>query len=306
MIEYYYKKKEEDKIEKIDNFVRGSWVNVVNPSRDEIDFLIKKFNLSEPNFIDGLDIHENPRFELEDKKAYIYLTCPTNKIKHEYDSSFLIIYSKDSFITIAKNSLEIFDKILSSKTKFSAFSNSKNMTKILFLISRLFENSVHKILKDTKTNRTRLDKLKNKDIEKLINYEDQLNNYIASFGAIINTYTKILRDRSVRFLKKDEEIVEDLIIDLNETLNLCKQTLKTISNMRTYYSTKLSNDLNKTVSLLTLVTIFISIPTLLTSFYGMNVNLPMQNSVNVLPILGGIVLAIFIVFGLILKRKKII
>ena len=142
MIEYYYKKKQEDKIEKIENFVRGSWVNVVNPSKEEIDFLIKKFDLSEPNFIDGLDIHENPRFEIEDKKAYIYLNCPTNKIKHEYDSSFLIIYSKDSFITFAKNSLEIFDKILSSKTKFSAFSNSKNTTKILFLISRLFETSV--------------------------------------------------------------------------------------------------------------------------------------------------------------------
>jgi magnesium transporter len=234
------------------------------------------------------------------------LTCPTNKIKHEYDSSFLIVYSKDSFITIAKNSLEIFDKILSSKTKFSAFSNSKNMTKILFLISRLFENYVHKILKDTKTNRAQLDKLKNRDIEKLINYEDQLNTYIASFGGIISVYSKVLRDTSVKFLKKDEEIVEDLIIDLNETLELCKQTLKTISNMRTFYSTKLSNDLNKTVSLLTLVTIFISIPTLLTSFYGMNINLPMQNSPNVFFLLGGITLGIFIVFGLILKKKKII
>ncbi len=306
MIDYYYKKKKEDKIEKIDNFVEGSWVNVVNPSKEEIDFLVKKFNLSEPNFIDGLDIHENPRFEIDDKKAYIYLNCPTNKIKHEYDSSFLIVYSKDSFITIAKNSLEIFDRILNSKTKFSAFSNSKNMTKILFLISRLFETSVHKILKDTKTNRAQLDKLKNRDIEKLINYEDQLNNYIASFGGITSVYSRVLRDKSVKFLKKDEEIVEDLIIDLNETLNLCKQTLKTISNMRNYYSTKLSNDLNKTVSLLTLVTIFISIPTLLTSFYGMNVNLPLQNSANILPVLGGIVLAIFVVFGLILKRKKII
>ncbi len=306
MIEYYYKKKAEDKIEKIDNFIKGCWVNVVSPSKEEIDFLIEKFGLNESNLSDGIDIHENPRFEIDDKKVYIYLTCPTNKIKHEYDSSFLIIYSGDFFMTVAKNSLEIFDKILNSKTKFSTFSKSKNMTKILFLISRLFETSVHKILKDTKTNRAQLDKLKNRDIEKLINYEDQLNTYIASFGGIISVYSRILRDKSVKFLKKDEEIVEDLIIDLNETLNLCKQTLRTISNMRTFYSTKLSNDLNKTVGLLTLVTIFISIPTLLTSFYGMNISLPLQNSSNVIPILGGITLGIFAVFVLILKRKNII
>jgi magnesium transporter len=209
-------------------------------------------------------------------------------------------------MTVAKNPLEIFDKILNSKTKFSTFSKSKNLTKILFLISRLFETAVHKILKETKTNRAQLDKLKNRDIEKLINQEDQLNTYIASFGGIISVYSRILRDKSVKFLKKDEEIVEDLIIDLNETFNLCKQTLKTISNMRTFYSTKLSNDLNKTVSLLTLVTIFISIPTLLTSFYGMNVSLPLQDSSNIIPILGGITLGIFAVFALILKKKNII
>jgi magnesium transporter len=306
MIEYYYKKKEEDKIEKIDNFIKGCWINVVGPTKEEIDFLIEKFELNESNLADGIDIHENPRFEIDEKKVYIYLTCPTNKIKHEYDSSFLIIYSKDFFMTVAKTSLEIFDKILNSKTKFSTFSKSKNMTKILFLISRMFENAVHKILKDTKTNRAELDKLKNKDIEKLITYEDQLNTYIASFGGIINVYSRILRDKSVKFLKKDEEIVEDLIIDLNETLNLCKQTLKTISNMRTYYSTKLSNDLNKTVTLLTLVTIFISIPTLITGFYGMNIDLPLQNNPRIISILGGLTIGIFAVFILILKKKNII
>lgn len=306
MIEYYYKKKTEDKIKKLESYEKGCWINVTNPSKEEISFLIEKFEISEPNLIDGLDIHENPRFEIEDKKTYIYLTCPTNKIKQEHDSSFLIIYSKDHFITIAKNSLEIFDKILNSKTKFSTFSNSRNLVKILFLLSRLFENSVHTILKDTKSNRADLNKLKNKDIEKLINYEDKLNTYISSFGSTTNTYSKILRDRSVKLVREDEEIVEDLIIDLNETLNLCKQTLRTISNMRGYYSTKLSNDLNKTVSLLTIVTIFISIPTLMTSFYGMNIKLPLQESTRIIPILSLIALAIFGLFFIILKRKKII
>jgi len=207
---------------------------------------------------------------------------------------------------LAKNSLEIFDHILNSKTNFSTFSNSRNLVKILFLLSRLFENAVHKILKDTRTNRTDLNKLKNKDIEKLINYEDMLNVYISSFGATINTYNKILREKSLDFMKKDEEIIKDLIIDLNETLNLCIQTLKTISNMRNYYSTKLSNDLNKTVTLLTITTIFISIPTLISSIYGMNIKLPFQNAPSLLFGLGGIVLLIIAMFLFILRKNKLI
>jgi magnesium transporter len=306
MIEYYYKKKSKEQIEKISSFKKGCWINVTNPSKEEIEFIVENFKISSPNLIDGLDIHENPRFEVEGNKSYIYLTAPTNKIKQEYDSSFLVVYAKDFFMTVSRYSLEIFEKILNSRVQFEKFNNSKNIVKILFVLSRMFEHSVHGILKNTKVNKTDLSKLKNSDIERLIHDEDKLNNYITSFGTIIQTYQRILRDKTIILIKKDEEIIEDLIIDLNETLNLCKQTLKTISNMRNYYSTKISNDLNKTVTLLTLVTIFISIPTLISSIYGMNIKLPGQNLSHIIYLLGGITLFICGIFAFFLKRKKII
>lgn len=306
MIEYYYKKKTKDQIEKISGFKKGCWINVVNPSSEELEFLTKEFKVPESNLIDGLDIHESPRFDVEDKIAYIYLNAPTNKIKHEHDSSFLVVYAKDFFMTVSKYSIEIFEKILNSRVQFEKFDNSRNIVKILFVLSRMFEKSVHKIIKDTKSNKADLSKLKNSDIETLIGHEDKLNNYIVSFGSIIQTYQKVLRDRAIALLKRDEEIIEDLIVDLDETLNLCKQTLRTISNMRTYYSTKVSNDLNKTVTVLTLVTIFISIPTLISSIYGMNVPLPMQNSSSILYILGAFAVGICGIFVVFLRRKKIL
>lgn len=305
MIDYYLKENNESTLSKITEFKKGCWIHVSSPSREEIDYLVKEFKLSEANLIDGLDIHENPRFEIEDKKTYTYLTAPTNKIQHEYDSSFLVVSAKDYFMTISKYSLEVFEKILTLKNKFTKFDNSTNMVKILFFLSRLFETSVHKILKSIKANKADLSKLKNKDIERLIQDEDKLNNYIVSLGSAISTYGKVLRDPSLRFLKKDEVILEDLIIDLNETLTLCKQTLKTISNMRTYYSTKLSNDLNNTVKILTLVTIFISIPTLISSVYGMNIPLPMQNSNSIIYILLALALGICTIFTIFLRKKKV-
>lgn len=306
MIEFYNKKEKEEKVEKINEFATGCWVHSVNPSKEEINFLINKLKILETSITDGLDIHENPRFEIDDKKAYIYLTSPTEKITQEPDSSFLIVYAKDFFLTLAKSNLEIFDRILSPKTNFSKFTKARNLVKILFLISRMYEESIHKILKEAKSDRKDLSKLKNHDIEKLINYEEKLNAYISSFGATIKVYSRILRDKSVKFLKTDEEKIEDLIIDLNETLDLCKQTSKMISNTRDYYSTKLSNDLNKTVSLLTLATIFISIPTLITSFYGMNIELPFQKDPNILLIVGGLSIGIYLFLILLLKKLKII
>ena len=140
----------------------------------------------------------------------------------------------------------------------------------------------------------------------MIQEEDKLNEYVSSFEAIIQTYNRILREKTINFFKKDAEIIEDLIIDLNETLSLCKSTIKSISNMRGYYSTKLSNDLNKKVTLLTIFTIFLTIPTLVAGVYGMNIILPMQNYPNILVVLGFLVLGIWILMFSILKMFKII
>lgn len=306
MIKYYQITKKTGKVESIPKFAKGCWINVTDPNEEELNFLSEKFNLDKNNLVDGMDIYENPRFEIENKKIYIYLTAPTNKITHQYVSSFLIVYSEDFFMTLSKVSLEIFEHILIRKKKFITFSSSRNLLRILFSLSRLFEKSVLKIIKEIKTNKTNIDKLKNKDIAKLINDEDKLNNYISSFGATIQTYNKILRSNLIKFIEKDQEVIEDLIIDLNETLNLGKQTLKTISNMRVYYSTKLSNDLNRTVTLLTLFTIFLSIPTLMASVFGMNINLPFQTSSNLLPFLGILVLGIWTLMFFILKHYKLI
>ena len=306
MIKYFLKKKSEKEFTTVKEYSKGCWVNVTNPTDKEIDFLVKKFKLDKDNLIDGLDIYENPRFETENKKIYIFLTAPTENLPHEYDSSFLIIYSKELFITISKYPLEIIEKLLKTKNTLENFSFSRLLLKSLFLISRMFEFSVRKIIRETKKNKKGLRKLTDKDIAKLIQEEDKLNQYISSFGATIRTYNKILREKTFRLFKKDEEIIEDLIIDLNETLTLCKYTLKSISNMRDYYSAKLSNDLNKKVTLLTIFTIFLTTPTLIAGIYGMNIILPLQMSPNILVILGTVVMGIWILMFTILKISKII
>lgn len=306
MIEYYAMLKNNEIVQKINSFKVGAWVKVTNPTDEEIEILVKKYDLDKENILNGLDIYETPRFELEDNMAYIYLATPTDKIKHEHVSSFLVVYTKSALITISKNNLEIFDKILSQKRTYKMFSPSRNLLRILFYISRLLEGSVRGIMKEIKANKGDLSRLKNENIARLIVYEDKLNHYISSFGGAISNYQRILRHKTFKFPKKDQELIEDLIIDLNETLNLSKQTLKTITNMRDYYSTKLSNDLNKTVTFLTAFTVFLSIPTLISGVYGMNVLLPMQSSPNIMFLLGGLILGIWGTMFLILKLAKLI
>jgi magnesium transporter len=305
MIEYY-KRMSNDRIERVDSYAKNCWIKITSPTDDEINQIIEKFELDKERVMDGLDIYENSKIDIEDDKHYIFLSVPTEKIVHEYTSSFLIIHGKNLFITISKNPLEIFDSILEGKRKVDSFSNISNLLRILFFISRSFEKQLRQITKETKSNRTDLSKLTNKDIVKLINDEDKLNDYIASFGGIIQSYNRILREKSMKFADKDQEVIKDLIEDLNETLTLCKSTLRTISNMRTYYSTKLSNDLNKSVTILTMFTIFLTIPMVLSSMYGMNIKLPFQEDTNAFSYIIFTTIGLWIVTISFLKYKKLI
>jgi magnesium transporter len=88
-------------------------------------------------------------------------------------------------------------------------------------------------------------------------------------------YEKLIRN--LKFFEADKDIIKDLIISSEEGLNLCKSSLKTISNIRKYYNVMISTRINRIITVLTLFTIFLSIFTAVSGFYGMNVSLPFQN-----------------------------
>lgn len=305
MIEYFEHQRNGSS-KKISMPKKGCWVKAINPSEEEIKILVHNFGISKDNLDDGLDIYENPRMEEQDGKVYLFLSSPTSKISQEHIGSFLVVNSRDFLFVISKYDLEIFEKLEEMKIKnLGQNFFSQLVVRILFLISRLFETSVRKILKEVKTDRANFGKLDERDIGNLINHEDKLNSYITPFETIVDNHYRILKNKSFNFTEKNREMLEDLIIDMSQGLGLCKQTLKTISNMRTYFSTQLSNDLNRKVNLLTIFTIFLAIPTLISSIYGMNIHLPFQTNLALVYYLGALVVLAWGVLFYFLKHYDI-
>ncbi|MBR9705605.1 magnesium transporter CorA family protein [Candidatus Pacearchaeota archaeon] len=306
MIEYYKKTVRQKKLERVEDYTRGCWVKVINPNSTEIDFLVDKFKLDKDLLFDGLDVYEIPRIEEEGSKAYIYLTMPTSKIPNEYTSSFLIIVSKNLLITVSKSNLELFDKIVSTRKDFLTNNQTRSLLQILLFLSNSYAADIRKIMKEVKKDRRNIKKLNDKDILDLVLQEDRLNEYLSSFSPLINLHATMLKLKSVSFKEDEKEFIEDLIVDLNQTLSSCKSALKTISNMRDYYSTTLSHNLNKILGVLTIFTVFLTIPAVISGIYGMNIKLPLQNVKSAFWILGGIVLMIWVIAIIGLKRAKVI
>jgi len=311
MIEYLKRIDKKEKVKRIKSITENCWIKCINPSEEELIEISKKFKLRTDLLIDGLDIYENPRIEQEKETVYIFLRAPlvdnpeNPKIEQDSSESFLLVLTKDNIITISKTELQIFKILENSK---SLFTDNRSLITLLILsyISKIFGNSVREIMKTVKKDKTNIARYNEKDLFKLVIKEDAINDYLSSFSPLIDINKQVVGIKSLRFPEEEREFIKDLGIDLNQTLNTCQSALKSISTMRDYYTATLTNKLNKTITLLTFFTVFLTIPTIIFSMYGMNIVLPLQQNANILNMIFGSIIFGWIILAIILKKMKII
>jgi len=269
MITYYKKRIGNKKIKQISSIEIGAWINVVNPSQQEISKLCKKLGLDRRSLLSGLDKNEIPRLDFIDENTYLFTKdiLPSQKTQ-----TFLIVIGKNFFLTLSQEKPSFLNKILKGKIEFFTTQKLKSLIEILFLINEGLEKATAKIVRDVQIKRLKKIDLSEDDLEALLEEEELLNRLISSYQYIVLVYNRAVK--KILFLKEDKELLEDLIEETDQGFNLCKSALKNISNMREYYTIVLSNRLNKTISVLTVFTVLISLPNLVAGIYGMNIALP--------------------------------
>ncbi|MDP2925219.1 MAG: magnesium transporter CorA family protein [Nanoarchaeota archaeon] len=291
---------------KLNEYSKDSWIEVIDPNEKEIDFLIEKFNLNKDWINDGLDINEIPRLEEEEGNIYVYLRIPTFNIENEYTGSFLFVLTKGCFMTISDSRLQIYERMLRTKKDFTTSHRPRSLLEVLMILSNKYSYWIRYISKEVKKNRRNLKNLSEKDILELVLQEDILNDYLSSLEYLINLHSWILKCKCIKFNEKEKMLVEDLIVDLNQTLNICESVLKSISNMRDYYTTTLSNGRNEILRVLTIFTVFLTVPMVLSGLYGMNVKLPYGDHPYAFFMLLASIFFIWTVSIIILKKTKIL
>jgi magnesium transporter len=297
MITYFRRSIRDKELKRLDKFSVGCWINVVNPNKSELKFLEKTFNLDKANLDAGLDLHETPRIDIVDGKVYLFIKDITSNKELE---TLLVIISDDFILTMSRNESEVINKIISGKIEIYTTQKLKSLIKILSQLNKSFEKATLEVVKEVRSRRKNINELSDKDVTALLENEEILNNFIYYYYHMLILYNRILK--RIKFYEEDKEIIEDLVVEANEGFNLCKSSLKTISNIRDHYMILLSNKLNRVITVLTLVTIFISIPAAISGIYGMNVALPLQHNPLVFWYIIGLIIIIWLVFYAYLKK----
>ncbi|MBU1164391.1 magnesium transporter CorA family protein [Patescibacteria group bacterium] len=274
MIKIYKKTVKEAELTEVNDFILGSWVRVVDPTQEEVQLLADKTGIALDILEDAVDEAELPRIEYDQGNLVAIIRVPVSNGDGVTSIPLTIIITNRYIVTISIKSNEIIKLFLENKIECFTTQKSKFLLKILDQTNRSYDKLIKGISKNISRQKYKLDSLKNKDIFNLVQQEEVLNNFISSLVPNSNVFDRILKGKYLKLYEQDEELVEDLLIDVRQVIDLCNTNIKTIKNVREAYQTILSNNLNKLLKFLTSITIILTLPTIIASIYGMNVELP--------------------------------
>lgn len=308
MIEIF--KSIDEQLVSLDKFETGAWINLVNPTEQEVQYVSDSLKIDADYVKAALDEEESSRIETEEGCTLIVVDIPiaeANGKASKYITLPLgIIIVEDYIVTVCLKDNQITREFIEKKIKgFYTFKKTrfflqmlyKNATKYLFYLkqidklSHIIESKLHK-------------STKNKELIQLLELEKSLVYFSTSLKANEAVLEKMLRTESVKRYPDDSELLEDTIIENKQAIEMARIYSDILSGTMDAFASVISNNLNIVMKFLASVTIVMAIPTMVASYFGMNVQVPLANSPYAFPIIVTISVSLCAAAAMFMARKK--
>lgn len=271
---------------KIDEFKKGSWINLINPTDQEIEHVCNSINIDQEFIRYALDYEEKARIDIEEDNTLFIIDVPIiekndDQLVYTTMPIGMIIVRDDYFLTVSLSENKILNPFEENKVKdFATYMKSRFIFQILYNNASTFLNYLKQINREIELTENELkNSLKNKELLKLLSLEKSLVYFTTSLKSNELVMEKTMRGKILKLYEDDEEILEDAIIENKQAIEMSKIYSDILSGTMDAYASIISNNLNVVMKFLTSITIILSIPTMIASFWGMNVALPLQNNI---------------------------
>ena len=286
----------------------ADWIHVSSPlDNSELSRIAQEEGFPLDFLTDSLDIDERSRYDHEDGVKLIVLNSPIlNHEEKESDAIYItapigIIIKDDKILTISAGENPILTKFLKCQIKNFNPADDK-----LFVLQLLQQTVLQYLdcLKKLNLKRNLIEKelynsSRNRELQQLLRIEKSLVYLVNSLSDNDLLKQKMRRTDflKIRDLPTHQDLFEDIIIDNSQALEMANVHTNILGGTMEAYASIISNNLNVVIHRLTIITISLMVPTLVASFYGMNLkSLPLQNH----PLAFYIIILISILIGLLL------
>ncbi|MBK8506493.1 MAG: magnesium transporter CorA family protein [Saprospiraceae bacterium] len=288
MIQYYQKKGE--KIRELNALTAGCWICVSPPySPDELPNLASTLDIPLDFLTDSLDTDERSRYEKEEEGKLILLNTPIlNENEKDSEAYYItvpigIILMAENILTITAADNPVVKVFIENRVKnFDPHDHPR-------FVLQLFEQVVFRFLaclKKLNLKRNLIEQelyssSKSSELKQLLRIEKSLVYFVNSLSS--NELLKMKMKRTdflaIRDVEDLTDLLEDVIIDNSQALEMANVHTNILNGAMEAYASIISNNLNFVIQRLTMITLILMVPTLVASYYGMNVkNLPLSQT----------------------------
>lgn len=311
MIRYY--KTIDSKLEKLKSFENGCWVNLVEPTQSEIKEISDMFSIDIESIKAALDEEERSRIDIEDNHTLILIDIPIDESDasstHYSTIPLGIILLDNTIVTICTAQTKILNDFIVGHIKdFFTFKKTRFILQILYKNASYYLHYLRRINKMTIAIEKEIYKsMQNKELIQLLELEKSLIYFSTSLKANELVLNKMLRTGSIRKYPEDEDLLEDVIIENRQALEMATIYGDILSRIMDAFSAIVSNNQNNVMQFLTSITLIMSISTIVSGFFGMNVpGLPFEHHPNGFWLVFLMTCIISLILTFIMSRNKLL
>lgn len=300
-------------IAQLDAPEEGCWIALTDPTATELFEVAQRYDIEVDDLRAPLDEEERSRIEIEDNYTLILVDIPVIEERNDKDwygtIPMGIVVGKKVIITVCLEDTPILSTFMDGRVRnFYTYMKTRFILQILYKNASMFLHYLRIIDKKSEIVETRLHKSqRNQELIELLELEKSLVYFTTSLRSNEVVLEKLMKVESIKHYPEDEDLLEDVIIENKQAIEMANIYSGILSGTMDAFASVISNNLNIVMKVLAIITIVMSIPTIIYSAYGMNVNsagMPFADSPFGFAIVIAISAVISLIVALIFSRKN--
>lgn len=291
----------------------GCWIAMTNPTATEIYEMSEKFHIEVDDLRAPLDEEERSRIEAEDNYTLILVDVPIIEERNDKDwygtIPLGIIVTDKMIFTICLEKNQVISRFMEGRVRnFHTYMKTRFILQILYRNASVYLRYLRIIDKKSEQIEEKLHvSTRNQELLELLELEKTLVYFTTSLRSNEVVLEKLMKMDSIKKYPEDTDLLEDVIIENKQAIEMANIYSGILSSMTGTFASVISNNLNIVMKALAAITIVMSIPTIISSAYGMNVNLtgmPLSDSPWGFLIINLCSLALCLIVAIVLVKKR--
>ena len=271
----------ENGLENLETIANGAWVHMVDPNADEIEKLVNwGVDMDYINY--SLDQDEMPRMERDEDYTFILLRIPIHQPESDIPFTTMplgIMILGNKIVTICRYESDLFKALTNGKYKQLKTGKRYRLALYIFLETSIrYLTLLRQINRSIELVEDRLQKsTQNRELLELLKYQKSLTYFATALRANEVMMERVQRTQIFNYYEEDQDLLEDVLTENQQAIQMTSINTEILSSMMGAFASVISNNLNGVMKALAALTIIFNVPTIVASFYGMNVYLPGEN-----------------------------